>query len=273
MTCYEKIADEMNLESFYRFQGYLSYNYFDRNKNLIYGGESQETKYIYLSKSLRHHQYYMRKRIIQLINREILKESSFQLTPKTLQNLSYYREILQYIKNYQEPLNINSIELNFCPVFLNLIQGNGITNMMQKRNRKIEIVDYKKNGGGYGFCDDWLRLLNHLTIFYRFRKITLEDIVSIVNKYRMIILYGRTFKSDLSRQTKSNLKVNPSLFNDFAKYDIIEIMERLCESTLIEPSSPFGKTPTNMIKDTIKEFETSRTLVKNKLEAYYLEKY
>lgn len=276
MTIYETILNELNLEKFYRFQGYLSHNYYNINGSLIKEINS-ESSYVYFSKNIKHHQYYLTRRIIQLIYREILENSKLQITPRLIEKLDNYQYILTCIRDYQELIPIYSVEIDFCPIFLKLIENNAIRNIRQKSKRKIELVDYKKNGGGYGFCDEWLNLLNNLTCFYRFKKITLEELILFVKQYRLGILYENYQNEIIFPESFWNknihIQVNPSIFNDFTKYNIIETIERLFDLSLIEPNSSLGKEPKKMIKKTVKEFEQIRKLTKNKFEKYYQKKY
>lgn len=275
MALYENLYQNMyDLESFYRFEGYASMNHYDFS-DITSRFSTNTNQYIYFSKKLKHHTYYTEKRLFQLISKEILLGTGLDLHTKTLCDFEKTAEIIKQIENYQIPKDIKTIEFRFCPIFLKLIKNNGKTNMRLKleQERGIEIADQKRRGGGYGLCDDWLKLFNLLTILYSYRQITTQDVQEFFKIYRMHKL--RYYDSGTltwflqNRDNHQRIALNSELQNSFIKYEIANSMERLIEQHLVNPNSSFGKNPSETIKNTVNSYERTRKRTLEKLEQLY----
>lgn len=273
MSLYEMLYQNMeNLSSFYRFEGYHSTNYYDvsifENKDLL-----NPNHYVYFSKNAIHHAYYKNKRILQLLNREILFGLGLDLRTQTLCDYDKTCRIIKCINNDPISKSLNSIEFCFCTEFLKIIKNNGEINMKPKEKRGIEIVDLKRKGGGYGFCNDWLKLFNLLTIIYYYRQITLQDIQETFRIYRMHKLHCvesiKTTSLLQSQKSPQKIIINPQLQSSFTKYEIADSMELLIDQGLVNPNSTFGKYPRETIKNTISCYEKTRKRTLETLAQFY----
>lgn len=272
MTLYEELYQNLNsLKSFYRFEGYISKSYYDlRNQNLL----KCSNNYIYFSQTIAHHFYFIAKRLEQLLQQEILKNTSLNLNTTTLRKIDAYHTILDFIENYKLSNPLYSLEIRFCSKFLELLKGNIVRNVSKKNNMKqAELVDVGIKGGGFGLSADWLHLFELLTIIYSYQQITNENLIDFLKIYRL-------------NKIDKHCSLNPTLFllekkyqrfipnyavlqNDFAKYDIVDTMENLLDSGAVNPNSPFGKNPTETIRSTVRHYERTRSKTLQNLNTLY----
>ncbi|MCI8394885.1 MAG: hypothetical protein HFH86_05360 [Bacilli bacterium] len=275
MTLYEELYPRLNnLESFYRFEGYKSYQNYIFNDPFANPLQTVN-KYVYYSKTLKHHLYYTSKRIEQFLKNEILMEKDRNLWVNM--DIKKIKEIINQILNFQYRNTMSSIELKYCPIFQQLMSQNTVNNMREKEtNQKyIECCDLTRAGGGYGLSEEWLLLLNYLTILYCYREINMEDVKTWFQIFRSNQLKYFPFKFPtifLEEKRNRKIVINHQLSNHFLKYDIMETMERLVDNHLVNPRSPFGKNPNKMIKETIFEFEKVRKRTLDTLEEIYEQK-
>lgn len=269
MTLYQELyQNTQELKSLYRFEGYLSRPNYDCN---VHSHLTETGRYLYYSKSIEHHLYFLNKRLKQFIEQVIFENTGLKLRTKFLLSTINYHEMLDCIEKYEGTYPLVSLELKVCSSFLELIKGNTFINCLKPSNTNFaESVDLRTTGGGgYGFCNDWLNLLNDLTMMYSYQQITKENLIEFFQVYRKMLITQKIQKhpaSFLLNKEYSKIYINENIANDFIKYRIIEEMERLYENGLIKKNSPFGKNPQKMRKRTIEQYESIRKKTLQELE-------
>ncbi len=148
MTIYEELYYGLaDFPKFYRYEGIKTFkNYdFDNSEFILTNFEN----YIYFSASQKHHFYYVEKRIRQLIERDILYQTKYNLQRKKIINSENFRDIITRIENYPLDAKQTSIEFTTSPLIKKLFAKNFILNSRKKENVPyIERVDISKPGGG-----------------------------------------------------------------------------------------------------------------------------
>lgn len=254
MSIYQSILEQIpELSNFYRYEGGLSYNYFQPNLNFC------SNQYVYFSKHISHHHYYVSKRLIQYIN-EILLQHHIKQHQFSFNNLQQFNQILAFLE--ASPMeDFVSIQCSISPIIHELLYKNWIINIKKKSSdRRIERCDVRKYQGGYGFCGDWLSIFNILTYFYSYQTITKKDILQF-----LILKRKQFFKAEYSdnptfflEEKPRNVKMNYLLFNDYGKYELMNSLQSIVENQLFFPDSCFATNPNDEIKKVINQYEKER---------------
>ena len=96
MTLYEEIYyNTPNLTKFYRYEGFGSRPYFQFQGNVQL---TNILNYIYFSKTEKHHQYYVQKRLKQLISQQVLEGTDIELNKKALSTVVYLLKLKDALK-------------------------------------------------------------------------------------------------------------------------------------------------------------------------------
>ncbi|MBQ8681978.1 MAG: hypothetical protein IJ509_03605 [Bacilli bacterium] len=260
MTLYEELYHNTpNLSKFYRFEGLNSYPYFCfQNEQYL----TNIIKYIYFSKNEKHHMYYVTKKLRQLISKEILKDMDLQFNKKVLLDSRTFAEIERYIENYSFEDKMISIEFSLLPIIDSLLDKNTISNRRKHANdRRVEKVDSNIHSGGYGFCEEWLKVFNLLTLFYSYRRITNDNILEFLHIYRRNLIETKNFINPVSflfEEKTRVVKINNKIYCDFNKYELMDALERIVEYQLFFPESILGENPYEQIKKVINEYTLKR---------------
>lgn len=185
MTTYKRIIDtlikEEKANEFYRFQGSSSFEYFNIKSNRF----DDSKHYIYFSRTKNHHYYFTIRRIRQLLNKVVLNNTLYNISNKELENEESFKNITNIVLNQENLKGLKSISLVCDNTYYQLLKENSIYNMTKKDSPYlIERVDRKIYGGGYGVSSAWLDLLNDLTLFSSYVRITSIDILNILKNMR-----------------------------------------------------------------------------------------
>lgn len=243
------------LPKFYRFEGTNSYNHFDFSSRNFLGGTEN---YAYFSKSFKHHQFYVAKRLRQLINNELLKGTRLTLKKSTITHSEQFNGILQAVKSVPLDERQMSIEFTVSPLFMKLIKNNSVRHTEKKEGEHyIERVDLKQSGGGYGFCEEWLELFDFFTYFYAHQRITRADLINFLYAYRNNIIY-HSFRNSavpfLAYPERKIIEVNPHVVSSFDKYELMDILERILTKKLYFPNSYLAEYQESGIKQIVAEY-------------------
>ena len=261
MTLYEEIYyNTPNLTKFYRYEGFGSRPYFQFQGNVQL---TNILNYIYFSKTEKHHQYYVQKRLKQLISQQVLEGTDIELNKKSIIDSGVFTEIERCIENYPFEDTLISIEFSLSPIINQLLVKNTISSRTkQSEDRRIEKVDQRgRYGGGYGFCEDWLRVFEILTYFYSYHRITTEDMLNFLYMYRRNIIERRTIFNPTSfiLDPKSRvIKLNDKMYCDFTKYELMDALGKIVEQQLYFPESIFGNNPDEKIRKLIQDYIEER---------------
>lgn len=260
MTIFEELYCLMpELIDLYRYEGYNTYKNFELAQNKML--DSYE-HYIYFSVSQKHHLYYLKRKLIKLLNEKILEQHNLKVSKKNLLNL----ETFQIICNTIEQYNLNdenfSIEIRTLPVFKLIAENNTIKNLKKVMfGSLIEKADSTKYGGGYGLKGEYLEIFDILTLFYNYSKITQEDILKFLYYYRQRL---STISSDIDplyfliNPNRRTIKLNVSLNSNFTKYRLLNALETIVSNNLYLPNSNFAKNPNEFIRQVVQEYNMVR---------------
>lgn len=271
MTLYEEIYKNFQDKSkFYRFEGYnSSVNYsFTNDEYLI-----NDMRYLYFSSTIKHHNYFVSKKLKQIISKEILHHIGYkQLNKVTLLNPEVYNIILANLDKLSTA-DIISIEYNVLPIINSIVANNSIrTKDKDSFDRRIERVDAAICGGGYGFSDEYLKLFDLLTFFYSYQKITPENIARYLYNYRRRIIENNSkiiSTEFLTDESKRIIKINPTLFKDFTKYELMDALEKIIEAKKYFPESIFSQNPSQQVKSIIQDYNMKRERVLKLADTIY----
>lgn len=271
MTLYEEVfANFPETTKFYRFEGYnSSINYsFNQDEYL-----QNSMRYLHFSATLKHHMYFVGKKLKQLISKEILHELGYnQLNKTTLLDSEIFNTILNRLGNLSTK-ELSSIEYSTLPVMNTIISNNTIRSKDKYANdRRIERVDAAICGGGYGLGDEYLKVFDLLTFFYSYQKISPEIISNYLYTYRRKeIENNASIKPTAFLMSSQNrvIKLNPTLYNDFTKYELMESLERIIETENFFPESIFAHNPSSQVKTIVSEYNLKRERVLKLADTIY----
>ena len=258
MSLYKNVLEEFpELKSFYRFEGGGSFHHFNLSSDTIL---FDTLNYIYFSFSEEHHKYYIKKRLLQLINKEILKDTNITLNKNfAIVKYELFKEVIKAIENYQFDENMISIELHVSPLFYKLLKNNYIKNKRKPHlEQKIERVEAEKYKGGFGFSEDWLVVL---TYFCTYQKITKDNLIEFLYAFRdnrLKTLPKKDLIGFLNNDANKRIIMNTSLYNDFTKYELMNSLQSIVEKTLYNPHSYLDGNSQNKIKKLTQEYSLER---------------
>jgi len=260
MNSYKNVMDELYkdqlVDVLYRFQGGKSFECFDIKKNKFVA--DQFGKYVYFSANPYHHLYFSIRRIRQLVNNIILNDTSFSLCSKQLYNLESFKNICKLIENSEKLESIYSLKLICDKNFANLMKENSFRSDLKPTPNCIERVDRRVYNGGYGIKNEWLELLELMTFFTTYFKINMDKILELINNMRKSGRINSINNIASLLDEKYNVKINSLIFNDFVKYEIVNLLEQIVEKGLCNENSELYKEPTKTIKSTVNDYLNTR---------------
>lgn len=259
MNLYEEVVSELKflgyINELYRFQGGNSFEYFDiKNNRFSYDNND---KYFYFSNSLAHHKYFTVRRLRQLVNNLILCNTSYSICTKELANIDSYNHIKRLVLNSEKINGIYSIQLVYDSAYYELIKDNYCFSNRKQHPNAVERVDRKIFGGGYGVTGEWLSLLEHLTFFSCYQRITREQILELISNMRTRGSVGSINNANFI-VSNVNYQINAQIYNDFFKYDIMNDLENIVDKGLCLSTSKLYKNPSSTIKGVISGYQERR---------------
>ena len=262
MTLYEELYYQLSdLPKFYRYEGPGTF----RNYNFE-GQEILEVldNYIYFSKTIKHHDYYVQKRIRQLIEKDIL----YQLI-----NNEKFQEIVSKTETFPREVKMCSIEFTTSPIVKKLFAKNWVFNTNKKeRLPYIERVDITKSGGGYGLSKDWLCVFNVLTYIYAHYCINKNDILDFLYAFRRNFLTPDFLINPtafLNGSQNRSIKINKKLHSNLSKYDLMNALQNIIEKELYFPNSFIANDPDAKIKEIIQNYVHERECILELMDTMY----
>lgn len=275
MTTYEEIINNLKdiktVVEFYRFQGASSFEYYNIKSNHF---DNDSNHYVYFSITENHHYYFTVRRIRQLINTIILRNSPYNISNKCLKDDRAFHYIENLVINSDSLRKLNSIALVCDSIYYELLKDNSIYNIKKKTPNLIERVDRKIYGGGYGVSSTWLDLFDSLTLFSSYTRITNEDVFKLVKNMKKD---GKVCTPYLIRDILSNkervYKISSNLYNSFHKYEIINSLEEIYDKKLYLESTIFATNPTKVINEVLCSYQKNRdkvlVMLDDKYHKYY----
>ena len=250
-------SDDTNI--LYRFQG--------GNSLPILEGcgieRKRQEKYIYFSKNIEHHKYFIFKRIRQLL----LKLDSFSNFNKIPPNV--LEQLFMDIVNSNDFKHLESIKVLISQPFVELINTNCLYSKIKSKGLKVvEKVDTRIYDGGYGIAEEWLELLQVLTILTSFNRITTSQIQQMIKLKRQKNIRNNDCISHMLLNS-GKITLNHNFFSEFSKYRVMERLENIVDAKLYKEGSLLDKQPSLVIKDAMKNYETTKQRVLTDLEKRY----
>ena len=139
MTAYEEIINNLKdiktVVEFYRFQGANSFEYYNIKSNHF---DNDSNHYVYFSITENHHYYFTVRRIRQLINTLILRNSPYNISNKCLKDDRAFHYIENLVINSDSLRKLNSIALVCDSIYYELLKENSIYNIKKRTPNLIE---------------------------------------------------------------------------------------------------------------------------------------
>lgn len=259
MSIYYNVVQELKIGQYskelYRFQGANSFEYFDV-KNNCFNADNRDC-YVYFSTSINHHKYFTTRRLRQFINKVVLNDTEYSLCRKQLSDAQSYSNMCNLLINSSKIMGLNSIRLIYDRSYYDLLSSNCSVNKYKARKQIVERVDRRIYNGGYGITGEWLSLLEHMTIFSCTQRITRENILTLVQNMKVNKSVNAFINANFLLQNGS-YQINPYIYNDFTKYDIMNDLEQIVDKGLCLESSELYKNPSGTIKKIVLDYQNTR---------------
>ncbi len=246
----------MDLTAYYRFQGGNSKEMYNVTRQTF--GISDFDKYVYLSASLKHHQYFTGKRVRQVLSAISSEELGLIVSKNNMRDNEQYRSFKNLILHSPNLGSLKSLKLYTIPYLAEMLQFNSRFQSSSKcKPYTVERVDRRVFNGGYGLCKEWLELFDKLTLCCSVKKITREDMIFFLQNLRYK-LEAKENAINLKHEGTSKLIISENIADPFFKYQIIEAFEKLIDKGLIidgdmlESSAEVGK---QLVKSYLQERE------------------
>ena len=196
-----------------------------------------ENNYVYLSRTDRHHGYYIFNKVMDIIGENLQKAkadpqfSSLNL-PETFKihslfydvNLNTIKDVQHFFSHYLPPQYVELVSLKYMNCFGDLLEECKVKNQIKRRSKNAlpEVSDTSRYGGAYGLSDYWLELLKDCTVSSKTAKLSVDKFLDFIidvapdakaNKVslRSIMNGGSEMFSLLEHITYTELK-NPEFF-------------------------------------------------------------
>lgn len=254
----------------YRFEN----NNYNSNKiNIKPNGELVLEKgyYIYFSKTIDHHKYFIKKRMLQDLKILVKQELNKNIQVADFIDETLYHTILSLIQKNYQLFSYRSYELYVLKQFQQLVEKCAISNLSKSDiHRQLEypeVSDKRRHQGAYGIKGDWSSLLENSTLHSNCVAINYKDMINMINAYRVsyydyakkkLVIPPSKFEVD-SRYVGT---INQKMLEPFHRYDLLCILE------LIDQHIPLG----SEIEYYLEKYIKIKEYTKEQLEEYYLKK-
>lgn len=261
------LKSDSTTSELYRFEGGSSFKKINfRNRR----NDSDRREFTYFSASIDHHKYYILKRLKQAINEILSEEEQININGAYLSNLSNYMHIKKLIANSDKLNDLYSARLICNKDFIKHIKENSFYPDSKAGYGSIERVDRRVFGGGYGISAEWRKLLDLFTYFKASQRIDKNSVLELISNMRKTCKVNRFDNIDFLVQRNHNYvyEISESLGNDFAKYEIIECLEKILEDKVYQESSRLGQKPFDTIKEIVTDYEIGKRKTLRLLDKY-----
>lgn len=198
----------MKCKKLYRVQG-ANLGYPSILLDSSYRVNSPKT-HLFVSKTLMHHQYYINKRVKQLIKRLLSEENTLHIESLTMEQV---KEILD--SHDVDPLNL--IEFHVLDIMHTLLEENAIASK-ENHSRKLYMpksVDVDRCAGGFHLSKFWLKLFCDSLICIKYHNVGTSEISRFIAPYLDEGLhgFGQIDYAPIREQTQE-FNSNNSIFDD-----------------------------------------------------------
>lgn len=274
---FKKTVSDFNLNTLYRYQGNgiegtsIKHLVIDKSNPCM---EFKIKGNIYFSKSYDHHKYFVRKRLKQEMNSYLNDKDLPIITQSNIRLLANYKKIKQSIIQDHCYFKGESIRLTVSNNLINLLKQNCVKQELKSKHLDVpELSDRRKYGGAYGIPDEWLQLLNSLTLFYNCVDIDYDDVLNYLYKVRLN--YISDYKSDVTdflQLKKQTTYINEKIYSPYHKYIILDNIEKIIDKKEYIKNSNLEKYPNQTIKEIIDEYKILRDYILLNIEKEYKNK-
>lgn len=222
------------------------------------------SKFVYFSKTEKHHVYYIYTKVLKIIMAEINRSKDLPCV-KTLGinnnfrasdflgglNYRVIKEVQKFFQEYIPPKYVELVSIKYLNVFSGLFEDCAINNLKKQAQSNVpEVSDKRIFNGAYGINDAWLELLKCCTIESEQSALSLEQFFEFIlaNSYK----YKTTKKS-----------IKPILNNYPQFFEILNLMT----SRILENPKFNDKNNINDIKYYIQAIEEYKLYNQKKLKA------
>jgi len=165
------------------------------SKNGFIKFNPNENNYVYLSRTDRHHCYYIFNKVMDIINDnlEFARQnpefknaqipSDFKLPHLFYDvSLSTIKDVQHFFSCYLPPQYVELVSLKYMYSFGELVEKCKVKNQEKDKEDKLipEVSDTTRYGGAYGLSDYWLELLKDCTLSSKTAKISVDKFLDFV---------------------------------------------------------------------------------------------
>ena len=228
-----------------------------------------ERKFIYFSKSVKHHSYYMYNKVVQIVNDELkfakgrpefakldLPDNMGKFLPSRYCALKYYninteviKKLKNFFRNYLPPKEVELVSLRYLNCFGQLLENCVVKNSRKQRSAGPEVSDQTMYGGAYGINDTWLDLLKSSTISTKTAKFGMDQFFDFLMDETYFGVAGRakleslTEERDMFRMlgvmTYNELR-NPKFYDKNNSNTATKIIDKINDEHLYNPNIELG---------------------------------
>lgn len=209
---------------------------------IILNPDSQ--KFIYFSRSRKHHAYYIFNKIFKIISDELRKakqDPKFAKLdlPDEFRAFTYYthvnteviKQVKHFFKNYLPPKKVEVVTLQYLNAFSKLFELCATKNNNKTFGKNYpEISDTSLFTGAYGVNDAWLELLKECTVASKTGTIEIPTLLDNILERQHLVKVG-------NQRLSAVLKCNEPLF---------EILDSITYRELLNPDFQDKNTPNNI---------------------------
>lgn len=241
-----------------------------------------EHKYIYFSKTPKHHYYYLYKKVLKIIDDELraihqasildynIPENMKKFLPSRWNSLKHYtnfntnviKNVQSFFRDFLPPKYIELVSLTYLHAFTNFINDCSMQNMKKVKSPGPEVSDTSIYSGAYGINDIWLDLLKCSITSSGNCTISIDQFFDFLidNAY-----YSENVRSDIERLSKDNKYFdllnyftykelsNPKFYDKNNINDIIKYIETIERAQLYSPTIELPPTYFKDVKTSFKE--------------------
>ena len=220
-----------------------------------------DMKYIYFSRTNKHHVYYIFNKVYRIIVDELRKNENHAMykkleIPCDLHMVDFYKtpsvnvlkRVQLFFRDYLPPVSVELVSLRYLNGFCDFLNDSLVYNKNKKDNFAPEISDRRMFGGAYGINDAWLSLFKCCVFETKHSNLTIDNFFEF-------LLYNSHRAHVIKQGLKSCLNNNPHFF---------EILDYITYTTLKNPDF-YDKNNINIVKKSIREIRDERLYDQRKI--------
>lgn len=191
--------------------------------------------HLFISRTLTHHEYYINKRIKQIIKNLLVIDGRADITDDVVKQVCESLSRCNF-----EPLNL--IEFEVMEIMQRLLEENSLVPKQFHKKKKLmpKKVDEKRLGGGFHLTQLWLKLFCDSLVCIKYSNVDSQDILQFTESFIGEDLhgFGQIDYAPIRLQIKKCIAQNPVFSSEYG-LDIIlgDLRAILREGAFVEGSS------------------------------------